>query len=65
MIAKPPTMPSPRRDQARLPPRTPAYPNLLAFIAEHAMKPGYDYGDEFEYGLDVILDGLDRVHDTV
>ncbi len=37
------------------------YPNLVDFITEHAMKPGYDYGDEFEYGLDVILDGLDRV----
>jgi AcrR family transcriptional regulator len=36
------------------------YPNLVAFITEHAMKPGYDYGDEFEYGLDVILDGLER-----
>jgi hypothetical protein len=28
------------------------------------MQAGYDYGDEFEYGLDVILDGLDRVRDT-
>jgi hypothetical protein len=37
-----------------------AYPNLVAFITEHAMRPGYDYGDEFEYGLDVILDGLER-----
>ena len=36
------------------------YPNLVAFITEHAMQPGYDYGDEFEYGLDVILDGLER-----
>jgi hypothetical protein len=24
------------------------------------MKPGYDYADEFEYGLDLILDGLER-----
>jgi AcrR family transcriptional regulator len=37
------------------------YPNLVAFITEHAMKPGYDYEDEFEYGLDVILDGLERM----
>jgi AcrR family transcriptional regulator len=37
-----------------------AYPNLVAFITEHAMRPGYDYGNEFEYGLDVILDGLGR-----
>lgn len=36
------------------------YPNLVEFITEHAMKPGYDYRDEFVYGLDVILDGLER-----
>ena len=30
------------------------YPNLVEFITEHAMKPGYDYGDEFEYGLDRV-----------
>jgi hypothetical protein len=36
------------------------YPNLADFITEIAMKPGYDYGNEFEYGLDVILDGLAR-----
>ena len=36
------------------------YPNLVEFITEHAMKPGYQYGDEFEYGLDLILDGLER-----
>ena len=36
------------------------YPNLVAMI-EHALKPGYDYGDEFEYGLDLMLDGLARV----
>src|SRR6266550_5377363 len=39
------------------------YPNLAAFITEHAMKPGYDFADEFEVGLDVILDGLERVRD--
>ena len=35
------------------------YPNLVEFMSEHVMKPGYDYGDEFEYGLDLILDGLE------
>ena len=40
------------------------YPNLVAFITEHAMKAEYDYGDEFEYGLDLILDGLDRIWNT-
>ena len=37
------------------------YQNLADFITEHAMQPGYDYANEFEYGLDVILDGLQRV----
>ena len=40
------------------------YPNLVEFLSEHVLKPGYDYADEFEYGLDVLLDGLDRVGDT-
>jgi AcrR family transcriptional regulator len=39
------------------------YPNLAAFITDHAMKPGYDFGDEFEIGLDVILDGLERLRE--
>jgi AcrR family transcriptional regulator len=39
------------------------YPNLVAIIAER-MKPGYDYGDEFEYGLDLILDGLEKASST-
>ena len=39
-----------------------AYPNLADFITEHAMQPGYDYANEFEYGLDLILDGLEGAH---
>jgi AcrR family transcriptional regulator len=39
------------------------YPNLVEFVTEHVSKPGYDYGDEFEYGLDVILDGLERARE--
>jgi AcrR family transcriptional regulator len=35
------------------------YPSLVAFITEHAMQPGYDYADEFEYGLDIVLDGIE------
>ncbi|MGY2032421.1 hypothetical protein ACW9HR_31085 [Nocardia gipuzkoensis] len=31
------------------------YPHLSAFIAEHALQPGYAYADEFTYGLDLIL----------
>jgi AcrR family transcriptional regulator len=37
------------------------YPHLAEMITEHAMKPGYDYAEEFEFGLDLILDGLDRL----
>jgi AcrR family transcriptional regulator len=36
------------------------YPNMVAFITDHAMKPGYNFADEFEYGLDMILDSLER-----
>jgi len=30
-------------------------------ITDHAMKPGYNYSEEFEFGLDLILDGVDRL----
>ena len=37
------------------------YPHLAEMITEHAMKPGYNYAKEFEFGLDLILDGLERL----
>ena len=37
------------------------YPHLAAFMVEHAMQPGYRFGNEFLFGLDLILDGLERV----
>ena len=36
------------------------YPHLTEFTVEHILQPGYDYGDEFEFGLDLILDGLEK-----
>lgn len=36
------------------------YPNLTAMIMEHALKPGYNFGNEFEFGLNLILDGLEQ-----
>jgi AcrR family transcriptional regulator len=36
------------------------YPHLSEFSAEHILKPGYDFGQEFEFGLELILDGLTR-----
>ncbi|WP_037364036.1 TetR/AcrR family transcriptional regulator [Nakamurella lactea] len=35
-----------------------AYPHLLEFTTEHVMRPDYQFGDEFDFGLAVILDGL-------
>jgi AcrR family transcriptional regulator len=40
------------------------YPSLVEFITDHASKPGYDLEDEFEYGLDLLLDGLERAWQT-
>lgn len=36
------------------------YPHLAEFSAEHIMRPDYDFGSEFQFGLDLILDGLAR-----
>lgn len=36
------------------------YPHLAEMAVDRAMMPGYNYGDEFEYGLDLILDAIDR-----
>jgi len=35
-----------------------AYPHLLEFATEHILKPDYDFGTEFEFGLTTILDAL-------
>lgn len=39
---------------------TDEYPNLAELTFEHVLKPGYNFGDSFEFGLDLIIDGLDR-----
>jgi len=36
------------------------YPHLAEFTTEHILQPGYDFADEFEFGLDLILDGLEQ-----
>ena len=35
------------------------YPHLVEVVGGHVAKAGYDYGTEFLFGLDLILDGLD------
>ena len=41
-----------------------AYRYLTELAVEHVLQPGYDYAVEFEFGLDLILDSLERVRDT-
>jgi AcrR family transcriptional regulator len=40
------------------------YPHLTEIAVEHVLQPGYDYADEFGFGLDLILDGLERAMAT-
>ena len=35
------------------------YPRLAELTIEYVLQPGYDYGDEYEFGLDLLLDGLE------
>lgn len=36
------------------------YPHMAELTREHVLQPGYDYGEEFGWGLDLVLDGLER-----
>jgi AcrR family transcriptional regulator len=36
------------------------YPHLVEFTTEHILRPGYDFGGEFEFGLGLVLDALAR-----
>ena len=46
----------------RMLPQAPAadYPYSVEMVGEHIAKAGYDFTVEFEFGLDLILDGLER-----
>jgi AcrR family transcriptional regulator len=37
------------------------YPHFVELATQHVLQPGYDYGDEFAFGLDLVLDGLERL----
>jgi AcrR family transcriptional regulator len=37
------------------------YPNLVEVVGGYVAEAGYDYDAEFLFGLDVILDGLERL----
>ena len=40
------------------------YPHLVEVVGGHVAKSGYDYATEFLFGLDLILDGLDKLRGT-
>ena len=40
------------------------FPNLVEVVGGHVAKAGYDYATEFLFGLDLILDGLERLRDA-
>ena len=37
------------------------FPYLAEVVAGHVATVGYDFASEFEFGLDVILDGLEQL----
>lgn len=37
------------------------HPYLTEMITEHFLQPGYDFASEYLFGLDLILDGLERL----
>src|SRR5215210_7942537 len=39
------------------------YPHLVEVVGGYVAKSGYDYATEFLFGLDLILDGLDRLRE--
>jgi hypothetical protein len=36
------------------------YPHLVELATDHILAPGYDFGLDFDFGLDLILDALAR-----
>jgi len=39
------------------------YPYLHELMANHVLQPGYNYAEEFRFGLDLVLDALERARD--
>mgnify|MGYP001191966380 CR=1 FL=1 len=36
------------------------YPHLMELTTQHILQPGYDFSCEFDFGLNLILDGLEN-----
>ena len=37
-----------------------AFPHMVDFTVNHVFQPGYEFGDSFDFGLDLILDGIEQ-----
>ncbi len=37
---------------------TDLFPHLAEFTTDHVLQPGYDFAAEFDFGLELVLDGL-------
>ena len=37
------------------------YPHLVEMATDHVLLPGYDFAHEFDFGLELILDGLSAI----
>lgn len=42
-----------------------AYSNLVEFTVQRVLQPGYRFGNEFSFGLELILDGLEHIRSRV
>lgn len=40
-----------------------AYPNLVGLTVEHVLQPGYEFGDSFDFGLELILGAFGHAAD--
>ena len=40
------------------------FPYLSEMFLEHVLQPGYAYADEFEVGLELVLNSLERLRDA-
>ena len=36
------------------------YPSLVDMATSYYLQPDYDFADEFRFGLDLILDGIEK-----
>lgn len=35
------------------------FPHMVEFTTQHVLRPGYAFGNSFEFGLDLLLDGIE------